>query len=124
MKNQVQEGKVLTFLESDLVHPTHTDGFVKAGDPCVVGTVVGVAFESALAETDKVDLATGGVFNLSVHGVDKDGNAAVAGGDKVYISGTTAVLSKDVTGAVVFGKALGAVSGGATTAIPVLLVQV
>jgi len=46
------EGRHLSFVESDLTHPPHTDGFVDKGDPVNVGDIVGVAFKSAAAATD------------------------------------------------------------------------
>ncbi len=48
------EGRHLSFPESELTHPTHTDGFVDGGDPVVAGSIVGVAFEGASAGTDTV----------------------------------------------------------------------
>ncbi len=123
MKNQVQDGKVLTFTDSQLTKPSHTNGFTLGGDPVVVGTLVGVAYESGLASTDNIDVATEGVFNLAV--LAKHAGAvydAVAVGDQLYIDAATAVVSKDAT-AVPFGKALGAVNAGATAVIPVRLVQ-
>jgi hypothetical protein len=123
MKNQVQDGKVLTFTDSQLVKPTHTNGFTLAGDPVVVGKRVGVAFESGLASTDNIDVATEGVYNLSVLAKHAGAvNDAVAVGDQLYIDAATAVLSKDAT-AVPYGIALGAVNAGATAVIPVQIVQ-
>src|SRR5438270_6616755 len=123
MKNQVQDGKVLTFLDSQIVKPSHTDGFTHGGDPVVIGKIVGLAYESALASTDKVDVATVGVYNLSVLAKHAGAvNDAVAAGDQLYIDAATAVVSKDAT-AVPFGKALAAVNAGATATIAVQLVQ-
>ena len=123
MKNQVQDGRVLTFLESQLVFPTHSDSRIDGGDPCLVGKLVGVAMNDTLAATDSVDVVTYGVFNLAVLAKHAGAvNDAVAVGDHLYIDAASAVISKDAT-AVPFGKALGAVNAGATATIPVMLVQ-
>lgn len=121
MKNQVQDGKVLTLVESVLVHPTHGDGLVNGGDQIVVGSIVGVAVEDAAASTDNIDVVREGVFNLSVTGTDSGGNSAVAVGDKLFIdSGANAALTKNNT-KTEFGIALAAVTSGATATIPVLV---
>jgi predicted RecA/RadA family phage recombinase len=123
MKNFLQEGKVLTLVESLLVHPVRSSGFVNAGDPVVVGSLVGVAYDTALASTDQIDIATEDVYDLSV--LAKDANAAddaVVFGDQVYINPTTAVLSKDNSGNS-YGIALGTVAAGNTSTIPVMIVQ-
>ena len=52
--SSTSEGRHLTFEESFLVHPSHTDGFVFKGDPVVVGRIVGVAFNEAFAATELV----------------------------------------------------------------------
>ncbi len=119
------EGRHLTLLESDLVHPTHADGLVDKGDPVVSATgkpcIVGVAFQSAAAATDRISLDTEGIWNLDVVAQNDAGNSAVAGGDQIYINTTTAVLSKISNGAtqVPFGYALGIITSGNTEAIAV-----
>ena len=119
------EGRHLTLLESDLVHPVHADGFVDKGDPIVTATgkpvPVGVAFTSAAAATDRIAIDTEGIWVLDVVAVDDAGNSAVAGGDVVYINTTTAVLRKISNQAtqVVFGYALGIITAGQKEAIAV-----
>ena len=119
------EGRHLTLLESDLVHPTHADVFVDKGDPVVSATgkpaIVGVAFESALVATQRIAIDTEGIWVLDVVASDDAGNSAVAGGDLIYINTTTAVLSKisNQTTQVPFGYALGIITGGLTEAIAV-----
>jgi len=119
------EGRHITLLESDLVHPTHADGFVDKGDPIVSATgkpaIVGVAFRSATAATDKIAIDTEGIWNLDVVAANDAGNSAVAGSDLLYINTTTAVISKISNQAtqVPFGYALGIVTSGATAAIAV-----
>jgi len=119
------EGRHITLLESDLVHPTHADGFVDKADPVVSATgkpdIVGVALKSAAAATDKIAIDTEGIWNLDVVAANDAGNVAVAGGDVIYINTTTAVLSKISNQAtqVVFGVALGIIDSGSTEAIAV-----
>lgn len=119
------EGRHVTVLESDLVHPTHADGFVDKGDPVVFGATglqsVGVAFKSAAAAADSIAIDTEGIWGLSVVGSDDSGNSAVAGGDLLYINITTAVVSKisSSTTNIPFGYALGIVGAGATGVIAV-----
>lgn len=59
------------------------------------------------------------VVELSVKG-ETTVNAAVAIGDKIYKDGST--YNRDSTNGVLIGYALGAVSSGATTTIPVALI--
>jgi predicted RecA/RadA family phage recombinase len=117
MKNQVSDGDVVTLLESALTHPTHTDGLADAGDPVLVGALVGVCTENAAGAGESVDVATSGIFNLSVV-ASAGNNAAVAAGDKLFIDDSTAALTKDST-KTPYGIALGAVGGGNTGTIPV-----
>lgn len=118
MKNFVQFGDNLTFVESELVHPTHADGFVDSGDPVCAGKIVGVANTSAAAATDKVVVSTKGVYELAVVGADSGGNSAVALGDLLYIDGATGVINKNNT-KTPFGVALATVGSGATATIAV-----
>jgi hypothetical protein len=67
--------------------------------------------------------ASAGVFKIPVLGKTNGAvNSAVVKGDKLFVATATAIVSKDTTG-VFYGYALGAVNGGATTTIPVLLAQ-
>jgi|SRR5437016_2382103 len=118
MKNQVSDGKTVTVVASALVHPSHSDSLPHAGDPVLVGSLVGVCTESAAASTDNLDVATEGVFKLSVTGTNQSGNSAVAFGDKLFLDGSSAVITKDST-KTEFGIALGAVDSAATAVIPV-----
>ncbi len=118
-QNFVQPGHKINAAATDPATPA-------SGDPVIVGTIPGVA-ETAEAEggnsAGETTIATEGVFNLSVKGVDGGGNSVVAVGDKIfYVIADTPKLSKKNTG-VLFGKALGAVTSGATATIPVMLVQ-
>ena len=113
------EGRHVTVLESQITHPTHTDGYVDKGDPCIVGNVlVGVAFTSASAATDRVALDTEGIWIQDVYAADGAGNSAVAYGDELFIDATTCAISKIAAG-VHFGYALGIITGGNTDTIAV-----
>ena len=116
------EGRHLTFSESQITHPSHTDGFVDKGDPVVVGeNIVGVAFLSALAATDLIPIDTEGIWQLSVVATNEDGNIAVAVGDELFINKTTCIISKNPNKNTHqrFGYALYPVTSGSTTVIPV-----
>lgn len=119
------EGRHITVLESDLIHPSHADDLVDKADPVVFGTTglkaVGVAFLSAAAATDLIPIDTEGIWNLDVVAANDAGNVAVAGGDLLYINTTTAVISKISNQAtqIPFGYALGIITSGNTEAIAV-----
>ncbi len=119
------EGRHLALLESELIHPSHVDGFVDKGDPVVFGTValqgVGVAFKSATAATDVIAIDTEGIWIIDVNAADDGGNRAIEGGDRLYINRTTGIVSAIATAAtqVPFGYALGHVDSGLTETIAV-----
>ncbi|GAG23403.1 unnamed protein product, partial [marine sediment metagenome] len=69
------EGRHLTFEESVLGHPYHSDGFVNKGDPVIYDNIVGVAFKDAAADTDMIAIDTEGGWWLNVLGVVSDGTA-------------------------------------------------
>jgi len=86
-------GRHLTFEESVLSHPYHSDGFVDGGDPVRVGDIVGVAFKGASAATDMIAIDTEGIRWLNVLGsVSDDSDDGVAEelprGAPVYIKKT------------------------------------
>jgi len=133
------EGRHLTVLESELIHPFIADGFVNKGDPVVVcrtgvaatyGNAVGVAFASATAATDLIAVDTEGIFNLQVYAENDAGNVAIEIGDPLFIraGNLTGAASADglgdaeiskitnVANQVPFGYALGRmVAGGEGT---------
>lgn len=125
------EGRYLSFVESDLVHPYHSDGFVDGGDPVLVGdNIVGVAMSSAAAATDIISVDTEGIWYLYVLGCVSDGTSdgialALAAGDPVYFQVTpgtdTYLLSgeQDPYHFRPFGYVLGAVT--ASTTVPTLV---
>lgn len=92
------EGRHLTFLESELWHPYHSDGFVDKGDPVVAqtntGYIVGVALASGAAEADLIAIDTEGIWNLMVYADCDDVWAteftgAVVPGDALFINRVT-----------------------------------
>ena len=68
--SSTMEGRHVTVLESDLIHPTHTDGFVDKADPVVFGTTglqaVGVAFIDGTVATQLISVDTEGIWALDV----------------------------------------------------------
>lgn len=108
--NFVQPGDVLTITESDLVHPTHTDGLVDSGDPVVMGRIPGVAQVSAAATTDPIAVSTKGVYDLLVTVVHN----GISKGETVFIDPSAGTLSDDFAD-VPFGLALEAIASGSDT---------
>lgn len=129
------EGRHLTVLESELIHPFRISTFVNGGDPVLLcrtgvaatyGAAVGVAFRTATAATDHIAIDTEGIWNLTVIAVDDAGNSAVEIGDPIFIHDGSAVaalgtglgdaeLSKirNTTTQRFFGYALGRIAVGA-----------
>ncbi len=107
------EGRHLTFLESDITGHEHT--WVTKGHPVVVGEhIVGVAFLTGTAATDKIAIDTEGIWALSVVATDEDGPNAVVAGDELFIHKTTAIISKNANKVshTRFGYALGSITTG------------
>jgi len=120
--NMVQEGKVLTLTWST-TSPTDGDPVVKTSGKAT-GGIVGVALNGAATASEEIQVATEGVFDLSV----TSAGAAIAVGDYIFaaIPATaevcTAALSETNTG-LIFGQALEAVTASATATINIRLVQ-
>lgn len=98
-----------------------------SGDPVRFGGLCGVALTDEAEGGNptgytSVDFGPA-VYDLSVKGVDDDGNSAVAIGDHIfYVDADTPKLSKKTSG-YYFGIALEAVISAATTTIKVLMGQ-
>jgi predicted RecA/RadA family phage recombinase len=94
-----------------------------SGDPVLLGQIPGVALTDEAEggnASGQITIDTGGVYNLSVEGVNNGGNSAVAIGDIIYYeAGEDPPLNKDATSGVRFGYALGTVGSGQTATIPV-----
>jgi hypothetical protein len=115
------EGRYLTFVESDLTHPARTGGLAKKGDPVNIGNIVGVVSSSdATAATDLMTVDTEGISYLNVVASDEAGTSAVAEGDQLYVN--TGVVSKKASG-IPFGKALSTLSGSASPAVAAVKVH-
>lgn len=110
------EGRYLTGAATQPATPV-------TGDPVLLGQIPGVALTDEAEggnATGEITIDTGGVYNLSVQGVNNSGNSAVAIGDILYYeAGETPPINKDATSGVRFGYALGTVQAGATTTIAV-----
>ncbi len=120
-QNFVSKGHAINAAASDPAEP-------KSGDPCVVGTIAGVAETDEGAGGNKAGestIATKGIFAIPVKGTNGAIPIAVGLGERLYYTAADGVC-KDTTG-VLYGKALGTVELGdpdpITTTIPVLLVQ-
>jgi len=114
-KNAVYvEGDELAVVVTDPASP-------KSGDPVIYGQRPGVAMTDEDTTTGRTTVDFDGVYNLSVKGVDTSGNSAVAEGDILYyVAADTPKLSKKNTG-VRFGYAKGAITGGQTASIDVII---
>jgi predicted RecA/RadA family phage recombinase len=89
-----------------------------SGGPVLYGTVPGVALGDEDANGNTVVTFTG-VAELSVKGVDANGNSAVAVGDRLYYTdGDTPKINKKATGTA-FGTAMAAVGAASTATIRV-----
>ena len=141
------EGRHITVLESELMHPYHVaDDLVNKGDPVIIvladaatphgvrGMAVGVALASATAITDYIAVDTEGIWNLNVNAFDDQGGTDVNPGDALFISDDSVssddlshdgvgdcVISKIRNNAVQvpFGYALGQIGTGAYGVIAV-----
>ena len=118
------EGRHLTFPESSLAAP---NALVQKGDPVVVhtagGDIVGVAFNTAVLNTDLIAIDTEGIWMLSVKAIDDFGNIAVAVGDALYINDIDQdceiTRKQDPEQNTLFGYALGSITEGNTATIAV-----
>jgi hypothetical protein len=100
------------------LHVVPTNGAATSGAPGRYGQRPGVA-EEDLDGDGACTMDFGGVYELSVKGVDGSGNSAVAAGDEIfYVDGDTPKLSKKATGRH-FGWAHGTVTSGGTSTIDV-----
>jgi len=96
---------------------TPTNGAATSGAPGLFGQMPGVA-EDDVATDGMCTMDFGGVYSLSVKGIDNSGNAAITAGDIIYYdTATTPKLSADAVGTVRFGYALEDVGSAATATI-------
>ena len=108
-----EDGEKLSLVVTDPASPV-------SGDPVRIGEMTGVATTDERTDgTTSVDF--GGVYDLSVKGINGAGNSAVAVGDQLfYVDADTPKISKKATGRVV-GFALETVTSGSTATINVRL---
>ena len=81
--NYQYEGEVIGVVESALTHATHSPDLAQAGDAVLVGSLTGVALNSA---TDTIQVAVEGVWALPAAAVTATADSAIAVGDKLYYS--------------------------------------
>ena len=136
------EGRHITLLETELIHPFRASGFVNKGDPVIIcnaaivaqrGNAVGVALSTATALTDYIAVDTEGIWNPTVFSYDDTGGgSAIVAGDPLYIhDGSTAGVGALGTGdatiskrrnnttQIPFGYALGAMVAAGTGQVAV-----
>jgi len=117
MNNFVQDGKHLPVVCSDPATPA-------SGDPVRFGTMTGVALSAegeggVSASTETMVKFDGGVYKLSVKGIDDSAGSAVSVGDSIfYVDADTPKLSKKSSG-YFFGIAMATITSGATATIEV-----
>lgn len=94
------------------------DSGTLSGAPVLVGKMTGVALTDRDSSGNAI-VDHGGVYDLSVKGIDDAGNSAVAVGDQLFFTNAdTPEISKKESG-YFFGYALEAVNSGATATIMV-----
>ncbi len=112
------EGRHITATAAELNHGNQT--VVTKGYPVIFGINaasaygVGVAFNTEVAGTDLIAVDTEGIWNLTVLATDDAAGAGgvVRAGDPLYISTTTALISKirNLVTQIPFGYALGGIA--------------
>lgn len=99
--NANYEGEVIGVVESALTHATHNPDLAQAGDAVLVGSLTGVALNSAAAATDTIQVAVEGVWALPAAAVTATVDSAIAVGDKLYFSTAetkaTGTITSDTT---------------------------
>jgi predicted RecA/RadA family phage recombinase len=101
MKNFIQNG--------DMITVTAPVGGVASGQGLLVGNLFGIAATTA-AESDAVEIATTGVFDLP-----KDGTAVIAQGGRVAWDDTAKEIALPGAGLFPVGVAVAAAGNGATS---------
>jgi hypothetical protein len=108
-KNIIQGGVGNPIIIQDMLvlySPQTTDAHALSGDPVIaIGNIPGVAENDYDTVTGYTPVNVNCIATFVVKGVDKDGNSAVAAGDKLYLQ-TDGTINKDV-GGILFGKAFG-----------------
>lgn len=115
--SSTSEGRYVRVYEDELIHPSHADGLVRKGDPCLTTglAMVGVAMQSASSTDDVISLDTEGIWWLTVSADYGD----IHVGTLLFINSTTATLSDNPVNLIPFGHALAPVSNEDTELIAV-----
>jgi predicted RecA/RadA family phage recombinase len=109
--NYQYDGEIVSVVESALTHPYHADGLVDSGDLVAVGTLTGVAINSASAATSTIQVAVEGVWDLPATGATGSADSAIAVGDLLYMA------DSDVKATATLTSTGTAVADGATVTI-------
>jgi predicted RecA/RadA family phage recombinase len=95
--NFAYNGMAIGVVESALTHPTHDPDLATSGDAVLVGSLVGVALNSAAANTDTIEVAVEGVWTLPAAAVTATADSAIVPGDKLYFSTAETKASGTIT---------------------------
>ena len=125
--SKVADGVFLNILESNLVHVDSggaADALVNKGDPVLLTGgigIIGVAFNSVDAATDRVTVDTEGIYNLTITPL----NGTLDIGELVYINTSTGLIGNTTGTAIPFGYSLSEtdITSGTTSVIPIKLAR-
>jgi predicted RecA/RadA family phage recombinase len=95
--NFAYNGMAIGVVESALTHPAHDPDLATSGDAVLVGSLVGVALNSASAATDTIEVAVEGVWELPAAAVTATADSAIVPGDKLYFSTAETKASGTIT---------------------------
>jgi predicted RecA/RadA family phage recombinase len=95
--NFAYNGMAIGVVESALTHPSHDPDLAQSGDAVLVGSLVGVALNSAAANTDTIEVAVEGVWELPAAAVTATADSAIVPGDKLYFSTAETKASGTIT---------------------------
>jgi hypothetical protein len=118
--SSTSEGRHVLILESILVHPAHSDGFVDKGDPVAFWDGVGVALKSAQSAAEFIPVDTEGIWRLSVTNTGATNWGSVLVGQTLFITGAGVLVDDWTQAYAIFGYALepiAAPSNGSVTAL-------
>ena len=119
--NYVQPGDTITLTWAN-VSPTAGDPVIKCSSKAG-GGIIGVALNGTATAAESVQVATKGVFDLSV----KATGGAMYVGDYVFAAvgglGTCTATLDDTSSGLIFGVLLEAISSGETDTVNVMLLQ-
>ena len=122
--SSTSEGRHVLVLESDMVHPDHTDpvtgaNLVRKGDPVALFDGVGVALKTAESASDIIPVDTEGVWRLSVTNTGANNFVNIVPGQVLFIMANGIITDDWVTSYAIFGYALQPITGVGTMVIAV-----